>query len=70
MMRVSTGRNVLREHRQKNVVTLSRFWPLRRWGWGEGWGVGESVKEGKFARKTFFQIMLNESLKSYKTDIW
>ena len=24
------------EYRQKTFVTLSRFWPLRRWGWGGG----------------------------------
>ena len=24
----------VREHKQKNFVTLSKFWPLRGWGWG------------------------------------
>ena len=42
---------------------LSGFWSLR------GWGEGESVKKVKFITKIFFQIMLNEALKSCKNDI-
>ena len=38
---------------------LRKFWPLR--GWGD---LYESVKTGKLRIKIFFQIMLNEFLKS------
>ena len=40
---------LLREHRQKNLVTLSGFWLLRGCR-----GLSESVKKGKFATKILF----------------
>ena len=34
----------IREHRQRNFVTVSEFWSLRGWGWGwEAGSGGESV---------------------------
>ena len=46
------------EYRQKKFVTFSKFWLLTF--------LGESVKKGKFIMKIFFQMMLNEVLKSCK----
>ena len=40
----------IRQHQQKDFVTLSGFWPLREWG-----GLSESVKKGKFVTKIFFR---------------
>ena len=40
---------------------FSRFWLLKRWGL-----LGESNEKEKFVTKIFFQIMLNEVLKSFK----
>ena len=48
----------MREHRQKPLVMLSGFWPFKGIG-----GFSDSVKKGKFVKKPFFQIMLNEVLK-------
>ena len=57
---------VLREHRQKNFVTLSGFWPLRGWK-GGGKGVWlNPLRKGNSWRKSFFQIMPNEALKICK----
>ena len=48
---------------KKTFVTLSGFWLLRGWG-GEGRDLSESFEKGKFVTKIFFQIMLNEVLKT------
>ena len=40
--------HLVRKHRQKKIVMLSGFWPLRGWG-----GLRETVKKGKFVTKTF-----------------
>ena len=53
------------EQWQKAFVTLSRFWLLKGWGWGWGWGVWvKPLKKETLWRKSFFQVMLNEVLKS------
>ena len=43
---------------------LSKLSPLKGWE-----NLGESVKKGKFLKKVFLQIVLNEVLKSYENDI-
>ena len=50
-----------REHPQKTFVTLNGLWLLRGWG-----SCRETVKKQKIVTKLFFQIMLNEVLKSHK----
>ena len=61
---------MLREHRQKNFVTLSGFWPLRGLGGegGEGGGWGNPLKKENSWRKSIFQIMLYEAIKLVKND--
>ena len=48
----------LMEHHQKLLSHLEDFYC------SVGGGLSESVKKGKFVTKIFFQIMLNEALKS------
>ena len=51
----------LRDHQQKTFVTLSRYWPFSEWGvWVN------RLKRENLSWKSFFQIMLNEALKSCK----
>ena len=46
--------------RKLTFVLLSRFWPLRGWGEGEGGGgLSKSVKKRKFATKIFCSELLN-----------
>ena len=39
-------------------MTCSRSWSLKEWGFCE------SMKKGKLVKKSFFQIILHENLKS------
>ena len=55
------------EHRLSTKI-FHHSWGILVVKEGEGGRLGESVRKGKFAKKTFFQIMLNEILKSCKTD--
>ena len=41
---------------------LSRFWLLREWG--EGWGLSESIRKGKFMTKIFFSNNIEWSFKN------
>ena len=51
----------IREHQQKNFVTLVGFWLLRGWR-----GLGEAIKKAGFFTKIFFSIMVSEVLKTCK----
>ena len=63
MTKVDLRQISIREHRQKTLVTLSRFWPLQVGGRGAGGGgLSESVKKKYLWQKYFFQIFLNEGL--------
>ena len=46
---------------------LSSLVDFGQYGW---WGLSESGEKGKFVTKIFFQIILNEVLRSYKNDIY
>ena len=49
----------IREYREETLITLSRFKPFKWVG-----DLSESVKRRKLVTKIFFQIILNEDLKS------
>ena len=35
-LKINVSVGIIRKIDKKTFVIFSRFWPLRRWGWGEG----------------------------------
>ena len=49
-LKINVSEGIIRKIDKKTFVIFSRFWPLRRWGWGAGVNL---LKKENWGRKSF-----------------